>query len=737
MSNISDDKKVLKKRKSLKGVEETSLRHQIVKKLYDKVIDLNLQHRIREAWYTESANVQAMLERQQVYVRDADEFLPASADSPSGGSSNLHIPMPHIVSKAYTARFMDAVWGIDPPFSLKARREDSTDKVNLIEEFLRYTLYNWTNHYDGAEEALEMWIDSWVKTGTGIMKLRWANEYCSFVDVEEVAKQGPPQFEVDSEGREVAIPTVVTEEKEVTKTINKFQGPVMEVVPLEDFIMVGGEGNPDKADLVIHRYYLTASDLWSGVDQGVFDQDAVESIIKGGDDRESAGINNEVKIQRSFNAGKSSLDSENDRDRYEILESYVKADVDGTGVASDIVVWISPRCSKPLRTTYLYRIMPTGERPFSVAHFQKRQGQEYGVGLLELLHPLSVELDAIHNIRLDFGMITNNPTFFYRASSSMEADKLQLEPGMGIPLDNPQQDVFFPQRPNSTGFFGNEEQVIQTYIERLTGISDLSLGAMSGSQGAARTATGARALMNESNTNLNVHLRHINRAWKKLLRMLFHLLQLRIDGEVVFRVTGQDGSSIFKKITNYDMTIDVDFELSSNSSNSNKAVQIEIAQQLIGLVSNPLYLQLGITGPGQVYEAIKAYMNALGVKDVHKYIQKPQGYDYVPSPEEIFNRAVRGQDIKPNPLMDVDGTIAFFETMIEQQNKAQFITEDQLRAAIMTLRQFQQLKQAMDQQAAQAAAQQQMAINSASSQQQAPVALNPLAGSNPGELPIA
>jgi hypothetical protein len=218
--------------------------------------------------------------------------------------------------------------------------------------------------------------------------------------------------------------------------------------------------------------------------------------------------------------------------------------------------------------------------------------------------------------------------------------------------------------------------------------------------------------------------------------MLFHMLQLRVDGEVVFRVTGEDGSSIFKKITSYDLTIDVDFELSSNSSNSNKSVQIEIAQQLINLVSNPLYLQLGIAGPGQVYEALKNYMNALGVKDVHRYISKPEGYSYAPTPEEIFNRVVRGQEVRPAPNMDVDGTIAFIQTMIQQQEKGQFLNEDQIRAAIGTMRQFQQLKQAMEQQAAQAAAQQQAAVNSAQSQQQAPIGLNPLAGQNPGELPI-
>jgi hypothetical protein len=735
MSNFSNDQQSLEDRKlPLKDVE-VPLREQIVKKLYKRAEEYNLAARVTQAWSSESARMSEMLERQQIYLADLDEFYAADSEESFGGFSNLHLPMPHIVSKAYIARFMQALWNVDPPFSIKARREDGVEKVQVVEDFMRYVIYHWSNHYNGLEDALEEWIQNWVNTGTGILKTRWKNEYCRFVDVVDEPQKGMPRFTVNAQGQEVAIPTIEFVEKEKVVTIPKFRGPVCEVIPLEDFVMVGGKGDPDQADMLIHRYYLTATDLWSAVDEGYFNEEAVEKVIQGGSTEASSGLNNSIKTQRAEIAGKSTIDSANDLDRYEILEAYVKADVDDSGIASDIVLYVAAHSGALLRATYLYRVIPTGERPFSVIHFHKRPGQEHGVGLLELLHPLSVELDAMHNIRIDFGMITNNPIFFYRASSSLKADTLQLEPGMGVPLDDPQRDIYFPQRPSGTGFFGNEEQIIQTYIERLTGISDISLGAMSGSQGAARTATGARALLGESNTNLDIHLRHMNRGWKKTLRTLFHMMQQRVEGEFVFRITGKDGSDVFRKIHSYQLMLDVDFDLSSNSANSNKSVQIEMAQQLVAITSNPINLQMGVTDSGAIYEAYKLLLQAYGIKDVHRFIRKPQGYSYIPTPEEIFNRIVRGQEVRPEPQMDIDGVVAFLQSMIDSQNKTQLLSNEQMILVINSMRQFGQFKQALDEQKAQVAVQNQMMSNAALSQQQAPVGLNPLAGSNPGQLP--
>lgn len=735
MSIISDDKKTLDGRKNRLGSDaKIGLRDQVVKKLFNKLEEDKVGLKVHEAWVTETARIQELLDRQQVYLRDLDEHIPADAEQPFSGSSNLHIPMPFIVSKTYQARFMQAIWSVDPPFTVKARREDGVGKQDLIENFMRYVIYSWANHNHGIEEEVETWIKQWIDTGTGIIKTRWDVEWCRYLDTEMRAVPAPPQVQQAPDGSTVLVPQMAMEEVELDRKVKKFSGPVAEVVALEDFRMVGGRGDPDAADMVLHRSFVTASYLWTGVDLGYFDADNVEEVIRSGEDRQSAAIGRGIDTIRAEHAGKASVDTETDLDRYEIIEAYLRMDVDGSGINSDVVVWVHSDTSRILRATYLYRIDPNGSRPFAVIHFHKKLNEEYGTGLLETLHPLSVELDAMHNMRIDNGIITNMPVGFYRPTSGLDPETIQMEPGQLIPLDNPQTDVYFPPRPNATAFGAQEEQAIQSYVERLTGVSDLSLGVMTGSQGASRSATGVRALMGESNSNLDLHLRRLMRGWKKVLHLLYNQVAMRCPPELIFRVTGEDGTDVFQNLARDKDLVAVDFELNANSANSNKSVQIEVSQQLMQLTMNPINIQTGLSGPDQIYNAQKAYLAALGIKNPHSYLKRPAAYSISLTPEEEMNRIIRGQDVPVAINSDHEGFMAFVDSLLKSQEKMKLLPEDAILALIAQVRKHEEALNALRQQQAQAAVQQQMMTNAATSQNQAPPAMNPMEGSAPGQL---
>lgn len=735
MSIMSDDKKVLEGRRNKLGADaRITLRDQVVKKLFNRLEDEKVGLHVREAWNLETSRIAELLKRQEIYLRDLDEHLPADAEQPFSGSSNLHIPMPFIVSKTYQARFMQALWSVDPPFTVRARREDGVDKENLIEGFMRFVVYSWANCYRGVEEEVETWIKQWIDTGTGILKVRWDVQWAKFLDTEEQAVPAPPKVIQTETGESILVPQMDVREVEVDRKEKKFSGPMVETVPLEDFRMVGGRGDPDLADMVMHRSFMTASQLWTGVDLGYFDADNVEEVIRSGEDRQSAALGRSIDTIRAEHAGKASVDTETDLDRYEIIEAYLRRDVDNSGINSDIVVWVHGDTGRILRATYLHRIDPQGARPFAVIHFHKKMNEEYGTGLLETLHPLSVELDAMHNMRIDNGIITNMPVGFYRPSSGLDPETIQMEPGQLIPLDNPQADVYFPPRPNATSFGAQEEAAIQSYVERLTGVSDLSLGVMSGQQGATRTASGVRALLGESNSNLDLHLRRLMRGWKKALHLLYTQVAVRGDQQMIFRVTGEDGKEIFHRITRDRDLVAVDFELNANSANSNKSVQIETSQQLMQLTMNPINIQLGISGPNEIYNAQKAYLSSLGIKNPHSFIKRPASYMINLTPEEEMNRVIRGQDVPVALNADHEGFIAFVQTLLKSQEKMQLIDEQAILALISQVRKHEEAMNALRQQQAQAAVQQQMMANAALSQNQAPPAMNPLEGAAPGQM---
>lgn len=720
-----------------------SLRDQIPQKLANKLRDMEIVGKVEELWNTGNANRAVWLERQQEYLSDWDEFLTSTADGPFAGSSTLHLPVPLIVAKTMHARFMQALLGIEPYFTLKARTEGVVDRADMVQDVMMYAIKDWGNHRRGMESSFDTWVWDWVTTGSGILKARWDVQYERYMDVHQVLEHGPARFLRDTQGKEQTVPTGRLKEEEFVNVEKTFEGPIADWIPNEDLLIIGGEGNPQAADSCHHTQWVLASDLWTLVDRQIFDEKEVEKIIASGPDQIVGAQGTPIKAQRAMDAGRSQTDTKSALDRYRIVESYLNIDVDGSGINSKVVTWSHFRSRALPRATYLRRINKAGEVPFFKIDFQKRPGQDYGIGLIEMLHPLSKELDAMHNMRIDFGLISNMPYGFYRPTSSIEPTTMQLEPGMLVPVDNPQTDVYFPNLGNRTAFGMQEEASIYQWIERFTGINDMNLGIISGQQGATRTATGARALMGESNANLDVYLRRLQGGFKPFLQFLLHMLQQRIPEGLSFRVTGESGNDYWRKVrTQQDIAGDYDFEVSPNSSNSNKSIQQDVAQQIMQATTSPLDIQLGIVTPAQRYEALKAFYRSLGVKDYGKYVQKPPDYQYMPSPEEEANRILRGVDVPVLPNMDHKGFVAYFKTIHDSDELLGQFSKEQTLALAKQAQKHEQMQASLDHSQAQQDNRMQAAINSQVSTAQSSPGGNPfqqggVAGASVPQPPIA
>lgn len=724
MSIINDDSKPIKKGRQnpLKEVQkepggqsepiEVSLREKIPSNLLAKVNELKLGSKVVDVWTAGNSDRSNWLSRQQEYLSDWDEFLVSSAEGPFQQSSSLHIPMPLTTVKTTHARFMQALLGIDPPFNTKPRNPASVERAELVQGVMDYTLKSWANNHQGVTASLDDWLWDWVTTGVGLLKIRWDRQYTRFRDIEEVPVPSRPEFFVDENGLETMLPTVLIEEQEVTREKLTFEGPVTERVNPEDLLITGGN-SPQNADSVIQEVRNNASELNSLADQGIFDREVVNEILRSGPDSMTNEQTDNIKQQRLLNAGRADFDSNAKLDQYRILEAYIKADIDGSGINSDIVLWVHKRSGKVLRATYLYRMNKAGQRPFFKIDFLKRPNQDYGIGLVEMLHPLSVEMDAMHNMRIDFGILSTMPFGFYRPSSSIDPEVIQFEPGSLIPVDNPATDVVFPNLGNRTSFGLQEESSLQLMVERLTGISDLALGVQTSTQGAARTATGARALLGEQNINLDVFLRRLNQGWKQALEFLFHMLQENIPKGLSFRVTGESGNDYWAQIQGKDDLVgDFDIDVEGNTAASNVVLQTEQANLLVQLTSNPLDFQLGIITPLNRYEALKQLIKVKGIKDTTKYLTKPAQIQRILSPEEEANRILAGIPVPISPQMDHEGFMAFAQEIMDSDELlGQFGPE-----AAVTLKnqqnQHQAMMQALEQAAAQQANSQQVQINS-------------------------
>lgn len=701
---------------SLDGKEveiKAPLRERVVDKLYDKLVEQKQGQKTLDLWNIGNAERSEWLSKQQALLQTFDEFVNPIYDATNDWSSTLHLPTVYTACKTMHARFLAALLGVDPPFTVKARQAHNVDRSLLIQELMRYMFSSAMNENKGIEKEADQWLWRWITAGSAILKARWHRRFVKFIDViEEDLVVGVSQSPApDGSGQMIATPLYERFEREEEVVQEVFNGPMLESIPIEDVLLIGGNGDPQAADDVIQSYYLTASDLWSMVDQKIFKSEAVEKAIHSGEDYMSTEQVNQIKSQMAQSSGTGQLDGSVDQRKYQILERYARVDVDGSGIASEVIMWVHQATGEILRATYLHRVNKAGLRPFFKIDFHNREGQDYGTGLPELMYSVAREIDAIHNLRMDFGLVSSMPFGFYRATSSMKDERMPLEPGVMIPLDNPQTDVFFPQIGNRTGFLVQEEQMLYQTQERMTSISDLSLGVIGG-QGAARTATGARALLGESNANLDVYLRRMNRGWRSAVQYVFKLLQDRLPDDFQFRLLGDNGSDFWKTIrTKGEISGEYDFELDANSANSNKAVAIEQANNVFATVMNPLLIQLQIVTPLEVYNALRDRFKIEGVKDFSRYIRKPQGSSQVYTPEQIGNAVLAGVDLKLDPSQDLQGFIEWFQTILDTDEILGYFNEQQTIALARKAQEAQQMLEAVQMQMAQQANMQQMQIN--------------------------
>lgn len=697
-----------------------SLRDQQMEKLAAKLDELDIGPKVVQIWRYGDADRSEWLQRQSEYLNEIDEFINPIYEPALDWSSTLHLPTILTVCKTYHSRMMQALWGIDPPFVCRSRTAANEDRSYLIEELMRYTLRDWCNEYDGVEEELDKWLWDWITKGDGVLKGRWSKKFTRFEDIETEQTESI-EMQMDSASGQSVPRSVLSEiEKPVVKTIEAFNGPMLEKTNAEDILVVGGEGDPQKADEVIEQTWLTASELWSFVDQGVFRRDVVEEAVKGGKD---ILIGNDqssnIKQQKMEMGGRSLLNREIELDRYRVFEAYMRVDVDGSGISSDVVVWVHSRTMKILRATYLRRIMPSGRRPYFRIPFHKRHGVEYSVGLPEMLYSLGKEIDAMHNIKIDVGILSSMPFGFYRpTSSSLKEESLPIEPGALIPVDNPQGDVMFPNLGVRTAFGFQEHEALMNQVERLTSISEINLGLQSGQQGAARTATGARALLGEASNNLTVYIARMNRGWKKALRYVFEMLQQRLPPGFQFRITGDDGNAYWHQVHSREEICGMyDFELDANSANSNKQVQQEQANMILQLTSDPINLQLGIVTPSNRYEAVVNMLKANGIKSIAKYATKPQQYLVQFSPLEILDRILMGVDVPLNPTMDLQGLIRLIQEFHDSDDLNGQFGPDHMGVLMHKAQEASQLLKAMQSAQANAQVAQQQNLNTRASMQ--------------------
>lgn len=358
------------------------------------------------------------------------------------------------------------------------------------------------------------------------------------------------------------------------------------------------------------------------------------------------------------------------------IEWYGQLDVNDDGLSEEVIITYILDGQKLCRMRYLteqYPGMPV-LRPFAVSRFIPVPGQFYGIGLPELMEGIHDALHVLVNQNIDAGTVTNLPFFFYRAASGLKPEAMRLAPGEGYPLDNPQQDVAFPQFPQRDQQWSfNMIGLWMQYLDRVTQIGPIQMGQVpQGKASALRTTGTTMAILQQGAAMPEQILRRLFMGLKEIWEQ-FHLLNMRYlpkNKEYLVQGKPMDQDEAYGVIRDpQDIAIPVTFDFQATLTNTNKGLMSQTLQQLGAAIVSPLMLQLGIVKPENIYNWTKDVITA-GQLDPARYVTKPDGAPDGPrhTAEDVIYMIMQGELPEVAPLEPPQEHLAKLQEEIQSDN---------------------------------------------------------------------
>jgi hypothetical protein len=291
-------------------------------------------------------------------------------------------------------------------------------------------------------------------------------------------------------------------------------------------------------------------------------------------------------------------------------------------------------------------------RPF-VETSMFKDGRYWSAGLCELLIDLEDELRVNHNQATEAGQLAMNPPMAYRPASGLTPEMIRVEPGLAIPMDNPQTDIVQIRIQANMDIAQWKEQCVIAYGEKLTGMSDLQMGRQSDRPNAPRTARQTVALLEEGNVRISLDNKVLREDMSAVLSHFWDLEYIFSPEGVFFRVAEEDADGLFEVnnggsiLTMQDRDGRYDFRLQfANSVYSREAKKEQALARYQLDLQNPLIAQ----NPVALWEVTKEAHDALGDPNFADLVPRPGQPDQPVDPKEEWVRLLHGEEIHVNPM---------------------------------------------------------------------------------------
>jgi hypothetical protein len=196
-------------------------------------------------------------------------------------------------------------------------------------------------------------------------------------------------------------------------------------------------------------------------------------------------------------------------------------------------------------------------------------------------------------------------------------------------------------------------QFVESVVERVTGVSDMTLGRSSERPNAPRTATGQVAMMEQGNARAKLDKTGIAADLSVFLGDLWELTCAIGSEEIFFRVTEEEAGGLFDvtgdkaELNAQERAGRFDFSIQFASSAFSKAAEAERTLQRYQLdLANPLIA----SNPKALWVVTNAVHKAMGDPDFARVIPEPTAQDIPLDPKTEWVLMQQGDERRPHPL---------------------------------------------------------------------------------------
>lgn len=348
----------------------------------------------------------------------------------------------------------------------------------------------------------------------------------------------------------------------------------------------------------------------------------------------------------------------------DVIKCYKKIDIDRDGFQEDIRIIVDPLNRIYLGGVYVKDITKSGKRPLCFTKINDLLDTPdilEGYGYLEMVLPLAEEIDAIFNQITDSNTLSVLRPFFYDNGGSLIPQNITLAPNKGIPVPDPQRNVFIPDIQIPTERLMLALRGVLEFIERLTGASSYVMGKESEVVGGSGTATRTQAIVSAAEQRFAIPAERLRTGAAKILTIVLDLLQKNIPPGLETRILGEDDEPIFKgnELTEEGITGEYDAYLLEDAAMGSMDVQRQLAVFLYQtLMQNPLVA----TDPVKIYRETANLLRSFR-EDPEEHLGPEPDEKDTDTPEDENTLMVQGQFSRVQPIL----TENHFEHIMKHQ----------------------------------------------------------------------